>query len=107
MSFVLKFLSDHRIILGFATLSTLLLVSLIVNFLPSSAPTNSTALRDKYEEQRVPLMPKDIKINLENSSTIECQREFFLFHQDHVRKICDVIARSLIQVNGGRITFVK
>lgn len=65
--------------MGFVTLSIVLLISLTVNVV--TVPS-SLANKTSHEEQR---MPKDIKIHLQNSSTIECQREFFLFHQDHVR----------------------
>ena len=56
-------------------------LSFNVHAVIKSAPLNTTPFpRNSFEDQKLQFQPK-VK---QNGSTIECQREFFLFHQDHV-----------------------
>lgn len=85
----------NRIIVAVAILSLLLIASFgfnVYSITTTAPPTTATLspVRATFDDQRLLIQPK-VK---QNGTTIECQREFFLFHIDQVNRIFKVLVEN-------------
>lgn len=89
-----------RIIVAVTILSLLLIASFGFNvYSITTTPQTTTTLspiRGNFDDQRLLIQPK-VK---QNGTTIECQREFFLFHQDQVYRIFKLFAKDVMILGG-------
>lgn len=104
------FTKKNSIIVAFVSLLIILVTSLgfnLYSMIDSVPSTTPASVKLTFDDQRIPLQPK-VK---QNGTTIECQREFFLFHQDqnHVCEVTGLIIKNdttNVTIIGNKLTNV-
>jgi hypothetical protein len=72
---------------GIISLIFLIISTVIIfNFIRSESSNNSTSITQSSKSSEDTKAPTQLKLR-KNGTTIECQRTFYLFHQDQVSKI--------------------